>query len=725
MSSAAGFSSESGAGGRVVGVGNLGGEGEGHFGAAARAAADVKERIVAVEDIEPFANIFHADAGALENAAGVGAAGSDADAVVFHFNYQSSMIETAAQRDDAAADARLQPMLDAVFDERLKKHAGNRDFEGFRIDFPGDGKLLCAEAGDFDGKVVVGGGELVAKRDEGVVFLEHFTQDVGELDDEVASLLGTEANQRGDGVEGVEEEVRIDLTLEGVEAGFEEETLLLFEGLLDADGVPDFQGDADDHGGAGPDGDADKPGVGDQREEAVRHARGPFAQDFHGDDEDEQENLAVDAGTEEGTADPAVEAEIDEGRERPDFFLVDKAAIDAGGDGDGKEKWQGEEFSVEDGGESQNRRADEGGAGAEENAEENGGFEGNVGGVEVGDGDTDPNAQAERDADEGKQAKGLGEGAFVAKEELLKFTRAPQRGGNRRGHTQLDEQGDEDDARIDHGSSVQGTGSRVQGNERSAFRKTRLAENASGEQGAGSARPAEDCESAETLCAEHGFYNRSMTMVSVRKVADADFPTRWGHFRILGFEGVYADDDPARCGQAAEKEEAVALTMGDVHAAPPLVRIHSQCLTGDVFHSLRCDCRLQLELALRKIAEAGAGILIYEQQEGRGIGLMAKLRAYELQDQGLDTVEANLQLGFEADCREFELPAEILRQMGVASVRLMTNNPDKVAALEAAGIRVAERVSAEVPAEDSFEQYLRVKQEKMGHIFESADKSIR
>ncbi len=210
-----------------------------------------------------------------------------------------------------------------------------------------------------------------------------------------------------------------------------------------------------------------------------------------------------------------------------------------------------------------------------------------------------------------------------------------------------------------------------------------------------------------------------MAIASVRKVADADFPTRWGHFRILGFEGVYAEPQGGPCGQSAEKEEAVALVMGDIEAEPPLVRIHSQCLTGDVFHSLRCDCRLQLELALRKIAEAGAGILIYEQQEGRGIGLMAKLRAYELQDQGLDTVEANLQLGFRADCREFELPGEILRQMGVRSVRLMTNNPDKVAALETAGVHVAERVSAEVPAQDSFEQYLRVKQEKMGHLFDS------
>jgi GTP cyclohydrolase II len=217
-----------------------------------------------------------------------------------------------------------------------------------------------------------------------------------------------------------------------------------------------------------------------------------------------------------------------------------------------------------------------------------------------------------------------------------------------------------------------------------------------------------------------------MSIASLRKVADADFPTRWGHFRILGFEGLYAPaSDAAGCGPAAEKEEAVALVMGDVCSTAPLVRIHSQCLTGDVFHSMRCDCRLQLELALRKIADGGAGILIYEQQEGRGIGLMAKLRAYELQDQGLDTVEANLKLGYQADCREFELPAEILRAMGVSAVRLMTNNPDKVRALEKAGVQVVERVSAEVPAQDSFEQYLRVKQEKMGHWFEGLETPTR
>jgi GTP cyclohydrolase II len=203
-----------------------------------------------------------------------------------------------------------------------------------------------------------------------------------------------------------------------------------------------------------------------------------------------------------------------------------------------------------------------------------------------------------------------------------------------------------------------------------------------------------------------------MPFASVRKVADAAFPTRWGQFRILGFEGV------TQPGNATLKrvEDAVALTMGDLTASPPLVRIHSQCLTGDVFHSLRCDCHDQLHLALGLIAAEGAGILLYEQQEGRGIGLMAKLRAYELQDQGLDTIEANERLGFRSDYRGFELPAEILKALNIPAVRLITNNPEKVAALKAAGIRVTERVSATIPAEPTFERYLQTKHEKMGHL---------
>ena len=202
-----------------------------------------------------------------------------------------------------------------------------------------------------------------------------------------------------------------------------------------------------------------------------------------------------------------------------------------------------------------------------------------------------------------------------------------------------------------------------------------------------------------------------MPLLSVTKVADADFPTRWGQFRILGFEGITQPGDPTR----KAVEGAVALVMGDIHSAPPVVRIHSQCLTGDVFHSLRCDCHDQLHLALKRIADEGAGILLYEQQEGRGIGLMAKLRAYELQDGGLDTIEANHQLGFPTDMRAFELPAEILKQLGISEVRLLTNNPQKVAAVEAAGIRV-QRLSAAIPSEPTFERYLETKREKLGHL---------
>jgi GTP cyclohydrolase II len=201
--------------------------------------------------------------------------------------------------------------------------------------------------------------------------------------------------------------------------------------------------------------------------------------------------------------------------------------------------------------------------------------------------------------------------------------------------------------------------------------------------------------------------------VQVRQIASADFPTRWGTFRIHGFRGEFGP------GAQAKDEEAVALVMGDIHSSPPLVRIHSQCLTGDVFGSLRCDCRQQLEMALSMIAEEGAGILIYEQQEGRGIGLMPKLQAYELQDQGLDTVEANERLGFKADHREFALPAEILKLLGVKDVRLLSNNPDKVAALEKGGIVVTERVPCEVAPSVHTEDYLKTKKEKLGHLFTS------
>jgi GTP cyclohydrolase II len=193
------------------------------------------------------------------------------------------------------------------------------------------------------------------------------------------------------------------------------------------------------------------------------------------------------------------------------------------------------------------------------------------------------------------------------------------------------------------------------------------------------------------------------------KVAEAAFPTQFGSFRIYGFEGRDGD----------RTEEAVALEMGELAGAPaPLVRIHSQCLTGDVFHSLRCDCRAQLEIALQSIAREGRGLLIYEHQEGRGIGLLNKLRAYELQDHGADTVEANERLGFDSDLRSYELPGIILQYFGLKAIRLLSNNPEKVEAVERAGVEVVERVPCLADVLDTSEYYLRTKKEKMGHLLE-------
>lgn len=205
-----------------------------------------------------------------------------------------------------------------------------------------------------------------------------------------------------------------------------------------------------------------------------------------------------------------------------------------------------------------------------------------------------------------------------------------------------------------------------------------------------------------------------MSSNTVKQIASADFPTRWGRFRIHGFQGEFATPNGT-----PRKEEAVAIVMGDIHSQPPLVRIHSQCLTGDVFGSLRCDCRQQLEMALALVAEQGAGIILYELQEGRGIGLMPKLQAYQLQDSGLDTVEANERLGFKADQREFGLPAEMLKALDVSRVRLLSNNPDKVAALQRGGIEVTERVPCEVAPSSHSEDYLQTKKDKLGHLFSS------
>lgn len=190
-------------------------------------------------------------------------------------------------------------------------------------------------------------------------------------------------------------------------------------------------------------------------------------------------------------------------------------------------------------------------------------------------------------------------------------------------------------------------------------------------------------------------------------VPRAKLPTRFGEFQVYGFR----DPDSG--------EEAVALVLGKpAPDRPVLVRIHSQCLTGDVFASERCDCGDQLHVAMRLMAKAGLGVLVYQQQEGRGIGLINKIHAYELQDRGLDTVAANVELGFKPDLRDYRMPAEILKYLGVVQIRLLSNNPDKVEGLQKEGIEVIERLPLEIPPNSRTEGYLRVKKEKLGHLLD-------
>jgi GTP cyclohydrolase II len=201
-------------------------------------------------------------------------------------------------------------------------------------------------------------------------------------------------------------------------------------------------------------------------------------------------------------------------------------------------------------------------------------------------------------------------------------------------------------------------------------------------------------------------------LINLKQIADISFPTSWAAFRLLAFEGARSPDKAGK----EPPETGLALLLGDIHSTPPIVRIHSQCTTGEVFHSLRCDCHDQLHLALAAIAEEGAGLLLYEQQDGRGIGLMEKLRAYELQDQGLDTIEANLRLGHAVDLRDYAFSVAVCRFLGIRSLRLMTNNPEKINAVLASGIKIVDRLSADVPGSLHSARYLATKREQLGHL---------
>jgi 3,4-dihydroxy 2-butanone 4-phosphate synthase/GTP cyclohydrolase II len=199
--------------------------------------------------------------------------------------------------------------------------------------------------------------------------------------------------------------------------------------------------------------------------------------------------------------------------------------------------------------------------------------------------------------------------------------------------------------------------------------------------------------------------DRHVATKTVEKVAEARLPTETGEFRIIGFRSLVST------------EEFVALVKGELRRdRPTLVRVHSQCMTGDVFGSLKCDCGRQLNAAMKLIEEEGQGAIVYQQQEGRGIGIINKIRAYALQDEGADTIEANERLGFAADMRRYDQCAEILLELGLGAVRVMSDNPAKIRALRQAGLSVVERVQLDIEPHDFFAGYLKTKKEKMGHL---------
>ena len=393
---------------------------------------------------------------------------------------------------------------------------------------------------------------------------------------------------------------------------------------------------------------------------------------------------------------------VEEGEraEVPEVFLVgddlaDQATEQAGGGSGG----HGEPFVGDQGGNSDDGAANRADDATAEQSHKEGAFEGHVGEAVGGAQEPEENAEKQGRAHEEHQLEFLVGIAFFREEDAAEGVPASQESSERRGHANLKQQRKDEVAYCQKQAPVANAALAI---------VMKLDELSHGE----SRSAAADGSLLLYWMVLMGKkivsrQSKKSSPAGPRRVAKAALPTRYGKFTIYGFEGV------------GPREEAVALVRGKVNGrAAPLVRVHSQCLTGDVLTSQRCDCRAQLELSMQKIGRAASGILLYLPQEGRGIGLMNKLRAYELQDGGMDTVEANESLGFAADAREYDFPAKILKKLGATRIRLLSNNPDKVKQLESAGVRVVERVPCQPKISKISRAYLQTKKRKMGHLLQ-------
>ncbi len=676
------------------------------FGTLAFVARDVQVEVRAVEHAEALADVAEA------NAFDVNVWHfffGDTDAVIFDFDVQPAIAVDGSNENATPFELRRQAVFETVFDNGLQEHARDKRFQRVFADFLDDVEVVFAEAGDFDVEIVVDKGKFFAEGYERLVLAKQAAKNVAQFEDHAAGGVRVHSNERGDRVEGVEEKVRIDLTRERVHAGTQEQLLVALEIHFDAGVVPDLQRGSDGHERA-KDNETELPiPVRIERKEpsGLGGHDQSHAAEFQAYAGHKRQHFPHHFATANHAHDGFGNVQEGEGAEIPEVFFVrdelsDQTADEAGGRG----RRHGEPLMGHqrgDGNDGAANRADD--APAEESHEKSA-FEGKIGELVGGTVQAKDDPDQERGDQEEHEFDFLVRIPLFGEEHAAEGVPASEQGGDRGGDTHLEEKGEEKLADAQSGLHLT---NRENGpmTTRPYCKEIRL-EGCMNVDERSTGRNSPPCYTGCSMAKknlQNG--NHGGKRGEARLVAQAELPTRYGRFRIYGFEG----DGP--------REEAVALVRGNLNGrVPPLVRVHSQCLTGDVLHSLRCDCRAQLELSLKKIRKAPSGILLYLPQEGRGIGLMNKLRAYELQDGGMDTVEANVSLGFAADAREYEFPAKILKRLGATKIRLLSNNPDKVKQLESAGVNVLERVPCEPRISKISRGYLRTKKSKMGHLLQ-------